>query len=151
MRKSFLYTLFGLGKIPKKIRPALESEGIVVADEGMRGWFIAKKVKGPGKRFVHRAAGFSGSLVITQKRIIGFTYGKRQINIDFDDPNITKLFVHIPKEKTLSISFEASDFRDDWSGIIEFRFKTDKARQFFDHMQSKGVQHGTPSDIPRRR
>lgn len=150
MRKSILYTLFGLGKIPKKIRPALASEGIVVADEGVRGWFKTKRLKGPEKRFVHRAAGFSGSLVITQKRIICFTYGKNQINITVDDPNIIKLFADIPKEKTLSIAFEASDFRDDWSGIIEFQFRTEKARQFFDHMQSKGVQHGTPSDIAMR-
>jgi hypothetical protein len=151
MKKSILYKLFGLGRIPKKLRPVLESEGIVVADEGIRGWFKTKHVKGPGKRFIHRTAGISGSLVITEKRIICFTFGKRQINIDFDNPNITKLFADIPEEKTLSIAFEGSDFRDDWSGIIEFLFKTEKARQFLDHMQSKGIQQGTPSDIARRR
>ena len=46
MRKALTYRLFGWGAIPKRVRPVLESEGIVVVDEGMRGWFVAKNVKG---------------------------------------------------------------------------------------------------------
>jgi hypothetical protein len=40
MNKTLLYRLFGLGRIPRHLRPLVESEGIVVADEGIGGWFI---------------------------------------------------------------------------------------------------------------
>ena len=141
MQKSILYRLFRIGSIPRKIRPILEQEGIVLSDEGMGGWFIARNVKGPGKRYVHRREGFSGCLVITKKRIICYTYRKRQINISVDDPRVSKLYVDADQQK-LSVSFESSVFRDGWEGVIEFRFKTDKAIQFQETLTSMGVQKG---------
>ena len=44
MKKTILYKLFGLGSVPKKLLAVLELEEIVVADEGMRGRFIAKHI-----------------------------------------------------------------------------------------------------------
>jgi hypothetical protein len=146
MSKSLFFRFLGVGAIPKKWRPVLDTEQIVVADEGMGGWLICKDVKGPKQRFINRAEGFSGCLVITKKRIICFTYRKRQINIAVDDPKISKIFVDIPKEKLLSISFESSVFRDGWGGIMEFRFKTTKALEFRDVLKSFGAQQGAALD-----
>lgn len=143
MKKTILYKLFGLGAVPKKLLPVLDLEEIVVADQGMSGRFITKNVKGPGKRYINRSEGFSGCLVITKKRVVCFTYGKRQINISVDDPRISELFVNIPKENLLSISFESSVFREGWSGEISFRFKTERAQQFHHALKSSGVRHGT--------
>ncbi len=140
MKKTILYRLFGLGAIPGKLRPVLDSEGIVVADEGIGGRLVTKRVKGPGKRYFNRTEGFSGCLVVTRKRIVCFTYGKRQINISVEDPKIPKLHVTVPMAETVSVSFESSDFRDGWSGEIELRFKTEKALQFRDVLKSLGVR-----------
>ncbi len=107
---------------------------------------MARKVKGPGKRYVHRKEGFSGCLVITGKRIICYTYWKRQINISVEDPRLSKLFVDATDQQKLSVSFESSVFRDGWQGLIEYRFRTDKALQFQDALLSLGVQNGTPAD-----
>ena len=52
MSKTLLFRLFGAGKIPEKIRPHLEAEGIVVADEGIGGWYRTRDLKAPGKRFI---------------------------------------------------------------------------------------------------
>ena len=142
MNKTVLYRLFKIGGIPKKMSPVLAAEGIEVSDEGIGGWFVTKKVKGPGKRYINRTEGFSGCLVVTGKRIVCFTYGKRQINISVEDPKISEIFVNIPKEKTLSISFESSRFRDGWAGVIEFLFKTEKAQQFHDALIGIGAQQG---------
>ncbi|MEZ4551080.1 MAG: hypothetical protein R2860_14210 [Desulfobacterales bacterium] len=51
------------------------AEGIVAVDEGMGGWFVAKNVKGPGKRYIRRREGFVGCLVVTRKRIVCYTFG----------------------------------------------------------------------------
>jgi hypothetical protein len=146
MKKTILYRLFGFGSIPKKVRPILEEEGLVVSDEGVRGWFVTKNVHGPGKRYIHRSEGFSGCLVITKKRIICFTYWKPQINIPVDDPKLSALQVDVLNEQTLSISFESSLFRVGWQGLIELRFNTEKAQQFHDVLISLGAQKGAPAD-----
>ncbi|ABW66028.1 hypothetical protein [Desulfosudis oleivorans] len=145
MKKALSYRLFRLGAIPKKLRPELESEGIVVADEGMAGRFVAKNVKGPGRRYRGRVELFSGCLAVTQKRVACFTYGKRQIHIAADDPKLSDLFVDVPAPDTLLISFEAADFRDDWRGVLAFRFKTQKARRFFDVLTALGAGRGRPA------
>ena len=146
MRKSILYRLFGAGKIPKMLGPILKEEGVVVLDEGMPGWFIARNVKGPGKRFLYRAKYFAGSLAVTEKRVLGFTFGSRQINILVEDPRISELRVDAPDDRTLSVSFESSVFQEDWSGVLEFRFKTDKARRFLDALTSAGARPGPAQD-----
>ena len=143
MKKNILYRWFGLGSIPRKWLPLLQDEGIVVSDEGIAGWFIARKVKGPGKRYLGRMEGFSGCLVITGKRVLCFTYWRRQINIAVDDPKITHMRFEAPDDRTLSISFESSLFRDGWEGVIEFRFRTEKAGQFRDALKSLGALEGS--------
>jgi len=142
MGKSLLFRILGVGAIPKRLRPVLYAEQIVVADEGMRGRLLSKNVKGPGKRYHHRSEGFTGCLVITKKRVACFTYWKRQINIAVDDPKIRKIFVDRPEKDILSISFESSTFRSGWDGIMEFQFYTNKAREFSDVLKSIGASKG---------
>ena len=142
MNKTILYRLFKIGVRPKYSGPVLAAEGIEVCDEGIGGWFVTKNVKGPGKRYINRREGFSGCLVVTGKRIVCFTYGKRQINISVEDPKISEIFVSTPKAENLSISFESSRFREGWAGVMEFRFKTEKAQQFHDALTAIGAQQG---------
>ena len=46
--------------------------------------------------------------MVTQKRVLCYTYGKRQINISVDDPRVSELQVALPKAETLSIAFESA-------------------------------------------
>ncbi len=147
MRKSLLYTLFGLGAIPDHLRPLLASEGVVVADEGMRGWFVTKNLKGPGRRYFHRRAGFSGCLAVTEKRVFCYAFRKKMIHIATTDPRLSAFFVDITGSGTFLVSFEASVFNDRWSGVMVFRFKTEYARQFYDAMRGLGAQSGSAADV----
>jgi hypothetical protein len=79
------------------------------------------------------------------RRFICYSFGKRQINIAINDPRISALLVALPKSHTLSISFDAGTFHDDWQGIVEFLFKTEKAKAFFDILKKIGV-----SEIPHQ-
>lgn len=146
MNKGFLFRLLRFGTVPKQLLPVLQQEGIVVLDEGMNGWFIAKHVSGPRKRYRRRSEGFTGCLAVTKERVVCYTYWKRQINISVKDPKIPKLYVDVPREKKLSISFESSSFREGWEGVIELSFHTEKALLFHDALLSIGVQRGTAPD-----
>ena len=142
MRKTISFRLLGLGAIPAELRPVLASEGILVADEGMRGWIVSKNVKGPGRRYIYRVRGFSGCLVVTEKRIVCCTYRSRWIDIPVDDPRISLVSVDVPRTGKLAVSLDASAFRDGWSGTMEFRFRTEKAREFYEAMVSIGCITG---------
>ncbi len=146
MKKTFLYRLLGLGSIPKQLLSTLEQEGIVVSDEGIGGRLITRHVDGPGKRYRHRSERFSGCLVVTRKRVVCYTYRKRQINISVDDPKVANLYIDTPKEEELCLSFEASIFREGWDGLIELRFNTNKAHQFHEALIKIGAQQGTALD-----
>jgi hypothetical protein len=146
MKKTILYRLFGCGSVPKKLLPALLQEGVVVLDQGMEGWFITKRVDAPGKRYRHRSEGFSGCLAVTKARLVCYTYKKRQINISVKDPRMANLYVDISNEQKLCLSFESSDFREGWQGVMEFRFSTDKALLFRDALVAIGAQQGTATN-----
>ena len=143
MGKSILYRLFKAGSIPAEARRLLESEGLVVADEGMPGWFITNDVKGPHRRYKKRAEKFVGSLAISRKRVLCYTFRKRQINIASDDPRLGQLHVEVPEPDVLVITFESSDFRPGWQGEIKFKFKTERAREFFDALAAVGAGAGS--------
>lgn len=131
MKRSFFYRIFKLGAFPLKLKPVLEAEEIIVSDEGMSGWLLARDVKAPGKRFVRRAEGFLGCLAVTKKRLICFSFRKCQMNISLDDPGkLSKLYVNIPQDNVLSVSFDSSAFHEKWTGMLEFQFKTEKAGDF---------------------
>lgn len=142
MKKSWLYRWFGLGAIPRKLRPTLAAEGVVIADEGMAGWFVTGNVRAPGKRYWRRREFFTGCLVVTSQRILGYTYYRRQINLATDDPKISRLSATVPEPEILRISFESSDFRDNWRGVLVYIYKTDKARAFYEALMAVGVQPG---------
>jgi len=142
MKKPILYRLFRLGSVPRRLLSVLDQEGIVVIDEGICGSFIAINVNGPGKRYRGRSEMFYGFLVIKRRRVVCYTFRKRQINIYVNDDKIMNLYVDTPNEQELRLSFESSDFREGWRGVIEFRFDTEKAFLFREVLLAIGVQKG---------
>lgn len=144
MRKPILYRLFRVGSIPREIMPILEKEEIVVVDQGMRGRYITKRLKAPGKRALLREEGFIGSLAVTKKRLLCYTYKKRQINIDVRDPKMTHFYVNIPRKNEFALSFESSSFQEDRQGVIEFLYRTEKANKFYEVFICLGAKHGSP-------
>jgi len=146
MGKSIFYRLFKLGHIPQDLQTVLETEGIVVSDEGISGWYVTKNLKAPGRRSKYRKEGFSGFLVIIKTRILAYTFKKRQINIAVDDPNISKLYAELVGSEKITLSFETSSFHDDWQGVVELRFNTPKAQDFYAALLDMGVQSGTVAE-----
>ncbi len=132
--KSLLHRLFGFGKIPRDVLPSLETEGIVLLDEGVRGSVTFKNFRAPGKRYYRRRNWFTGSLVLTGKRFAAFIHSKPIINVPLGDARIKDLHCSLRDEDTLSVAFDAAAFHDGWSGSIECRFSTAHAREFLDRL-----------------
>ena len=130
MAKTISYRLFGLGQVPKKYRNPLAAEQIIWLEEGVRGSVTLKKYKAPGKRASWRRAYFSASIGMTRKRIFAFAYSRRLINVPFDDKRIKRLSVSVENSKCVCCAFDAAEFDNDRSGIVECRFFIDAPNDF---------------------
>ena len=134
MPKSVLYRLFGLGKIPKLLNDTLHIEGIVIADEGVPGSVTYRDFRAPGKYSSWRKQAFIGSVIVTNVRLVALMYSNFAINVPFTDKRIRQLQISVEGDRLL-IALDANLFHDDWSGTIEYRFRTPQAADMIKWIQ----------------
>jgi len=137
MSKTLLYRAFGIGKIPSKIRPDIEREGIVMIEEGIGGTVRFKNFRAPGKRYSHKISWFSGSIVLTNERLWAFVYSNPIVSIPLKDAAFKELQFSLINLNTLSISFDPAVFDENSSGSVECRFSTDKAALFIERLKAR--------------
>lgn len=140
MSKTLLYRIFGVGKIPKGMLPALEQEGIVLLDEGISGSLTFRNFRAPRRRYLRKWNWFTGSIVLTGKRFAAFTFYQffnRIINVPLNDERLKQLHCSLKDEATLRVLFDSSEFHEGWSGSIECRFSTPQARLFLERIKEK--------------
>jgi hypothetical protein len=126
MSKSLLYRLFGLGKIPKLLNDTLHIEGIIVADEGVPASVTYRDFRAPGKYFLRKKQAFVGSVVVTNNRLVALMFSNFAVNVPFTDERIRQLQISVEGDRLL-IAFDPKLFHDNWSGMIEYRFRTPQA------------------------
>jgi hypothetical protein len=135
MRKSIFYRLFGLGKFPKSMVPILESEGMVLEEQGVSGSVTFRRFRAPCRFYSYRKSSFIGSLVITSQRFAAFAFSKPLINLSLEKAKLGLLTLSVPKRNHFLVKFDAEDFHDDWRGKIECRFSTELAALFLERLQ----------------
>jgi hypothetical protein len=128
--KTLLYRLFGLGKIPVTLRATLDSERVLALDEGIKGSVTYLDFRAPGKYSSWRRIWFTAAVVITHVRLVALQNTNLAINVPFTDERIRSLRFSAEKTDTLLIAFDASLFHPDWSGTMEYRFRTAEAGAF---------------------
>lgn len=130
MKKALLYRLFGIGKLPEEAAETLQSEGIVLADEGLKSSTTYKDFSSPGRRSNWRRVWHSSALALTETRFAAFHHTTPLIDVTLSDERFKKLRFSIEDENTLVVAHDASLFHTDWSGTLEYRFRTADAREF---------------------
>ena len=130
MAKSLLYRLFGVGKIPAQLRAALQSEIIVLLDEGISGSVTYLDFRAPGKRFNWRRQWFTGAIALTETRLVALQYSSLIVNVPVTDERMQRMRFSAEDDTTLLAAFDPGLFHNDWSGTIEYRFHTSQARAF---------------------
>lgn len=134
MGKSIFYKLFRLGRFPKAMVPILESEGIVLQDQGVWGSVTFRKFRAPGKIYNYRKSGFVGSVVITELRFAAFAFSKPLVNLPLEKEKLELLDLSVPKRNQLLVNFNAGDFHEGWKGTLKCRFSTELADMFLDRL-----------------
>ena len=137
MSRTLLHRLFGVGTIPPHWRTTIESEGLVALDEGIGGSLTYRDFHAPGKRFTWRKVGFTGSVALTRVRLLALQYSNPAINVPLADERFEKLNISVEGDETLLIAFDPSLFHPDWSGTMEYRFRTSQAAAFLEHLKNR--------------
>lgn len=137
MIASLIQKLFKVGEISNELREEIEKEEIELSEEKISGSITYINFRRPGKRcnWNRRSAVFS--LFIATEKLICLAGSKYLINIPFSDGRFRQMSFELEKDNVLIIGFESGLFHNDWSGQIECRFKTDKAKVFFEKLKNK--------------
>ena len=129
-RKTIGHRLLRLGHVPRKVLPTLESEGIWILDEGIQVDLVLRRYRAPGRRFGYRRELLSGSIVLTQERIVAYVWWGTLFNVSLGDPRLSALSVSTSAPGFLKVAFDAGDLQQGRSGTVECRFHTDLAMEF---------------------
>ncbi|MEP6847590.1 MAG: hypothetical protein ABI999_01950 [Acidobacteriota bacterium] len=138
MSKTLGYRLFGIGKIPAGLMTELQSELIEVSDEGIHGSVTTKNFRSPGKRENWRRIWFGGSIVVTGMRLVALQHSNFAINVPFIDDRFRLMNISLEPTDTILIAFDASLFHADWSGQIEYRYRTPLAAAVLEKISLHG-------------
>ena len=137
MGKTLLYRLFGLGKISQPLLKQLKSEGVLLLDEGVPGTVTYRNFRSPSRYSNWRREWFTASIALTQVRLIALRPSSPIIDVPLTDERIRRLSLSQEGSTTLVVAFDAALFHDNWSGAIEYRFRTPQAQLFIDAVQHR--------------
>jgi hypothetical protein len=135
MAKSLLYRLFSAGKIPAPLMTELNAEGIVLIDEGVKGSVTYRNFSAPGRASSWRRQGFAASIALTKQRLVALAFSNFAINVPLSDQRLRAMHYSVAANGSLCVTFDASLFHADWSGTIEYRFKTPEAQRLLELLQ----------------
>ena len=84
---------------------------------------------------VHSPAWFTASIALTQARLVAIQDANTSINVPLTDERLRKMQFSVEEDGTLLVSFDPALFHTDWSGTMEYRFKTEQAGAFLDKLR----------------
>src|SRR5260370_4687612 len=106
MAKTLLYRLFGVGKIPRQLTATLQSEGIVLLDEGIAASVTYLDFRAPGKRSNWRRQWFTGAIALTRVRLVALQYSNYAINVPVTDERMHSMRFSVEGKATLFVAFD---------------------------------------------
>lgn len=137
----FLTKLFlGNGKLGPELRAALESEGLVLIEEGLRGSVHYRRFKAPGRRHHGKRTGERLGLAISEKRFVVYCRSGTVELIDsrFSDPRLSLLDVSLQGDDVVSIRIDYDRLDvPDVSGEITIRATTPNAVSVVDQLHRR--------------
>ncbi len=137
MSKSLMYRLFGVGKIPESLAAQLRGEGVLLLDEGIKGSVTYIDFRSPVRYANWKRQWYTASIVLTEVRLVGLRFSQTIINVPLADERIRSMKFSLEPGGALLAAFDASLFHQDWSGKIEYRFRTVYGQDFLDKLRER--------------
>lgn len=139
MSKTILYRLFGLGKIPEHLAAQLKAEGILLLDEGIKGSVTYKDFRSPSRYANWKRQWYTASIALTETRLFALRFSQTIVNVPLSDERIRSMNFSLESNGAFLAAFDAALFHPDWSGKIEYRFRTEDGPEFLNQLHERTV------------
>ena len=130
----------GDGRLDPELRAALEAEGLVHIEEGLRGSVRYRRFKAPGRRHHGKVTGERIGLAISRERFVVYCRSgtTKLIDTPFSDPRLSMLGVSLEGNDTVSllIDYDRADVPD-VSGEIRIVVRTPNAAAIVEQLQAR--------------
>jgi hypothetical protein len=138
MLRTLLHRLFGV-KMPVPLAEQLKDEGVLLSAEKVKGSVTYIDFRAPGRHANWRRVWYRASIALTGLRLVAMQESQPLIDVPLADERIRRMQFSLEKEDTLLVAFDASLFHQDWSGKIEYRFRTEQAQAFLDKLRERVI------------
>ena len=104
----FTKLLLGNGTLKPSLRAALETEGVVLVEEGLTGSIRYTNFKAPGRRYRGKITGECFGLGISEQRLALYcrSGSVKLIDQPFTEPRLSALDVSLEGEDTVSVRID---------------------------------------------
>jgi hypothetical protein len=136
MIRKLLHRLFGV-KMPEPLAERLKGEGVLLSAEKVKGSVTYIDFRAPGRYSNWKRQWYRASIALTKLRLTALRASQTMIDVPLTDERIRKMQFSLEKSDTLLVAFDASLFHQDWSGQIEYRFRTEQAQAFLDKLRER--------------
>ncbi len=132
--------LFRIAFLPESAKKEIESEGEVFIVERVRVTVIFHRFKSQGRSFDDKRETGWGSLALSEKRLIGFIFRKKVIDLPLKNLKAETVKFSSFDGKVFCINADASAFGSERSGRIEVRYHTDRADELYSAVAGRIVR-----------
>jgi hypothetical protein len=132
--------LLGSGTLKPEVRAALESEGLVLVEEGLSGSVRYKHFKAPGRRFNGKVTPERLGLGVSKDRVVVYCRSGSAELIDspFTSPRLGAVDVFLNGDDTVVIRIDYDRMGEPKvSGEITIRAKTPNAPNIVDQLRAR--------------
>jgi hypothetical protein len=119
-------------KVAAAYKSQLQPEGIVLFEEDVKGSMTFRNFRSPGRYSNWRKVLITSLIALTKTRLLALKGSGPIIDVPLTDERLRQMRFSLEGEKTLLVAFDANLFQPEWSGEIEYRFKTSQARRFLE-------------------
>jgi hypothetical protein len=132
--------LLGNGTLKPELKAELDSEGLVLIEEGLGGSVRYKRFKAPGRRFRGKITGERIGLGISEKRIVAFCRSGRVklMNSEWTSAHLSMLDVSLEGDDraVFRIDYDSGD-DPKFSGEIAIHVKTPNAARIVNEVRAR--------------
>jgi hypothetical protein len=143
--------LLGNGTLKPELRAALESEGLVLLEEGVLGSIRYHHFKAPGKRSHGKVTGQCFGLGLSEKRLALYCRSGRSRLIDtpLTEPRLQAFELSLDGDDRLVLGIDFDRIDDPKiSGQMTIHMRTPNARRVLEHISARIPQHAAGDPQP---
>ncbi len=132
--------LLGDGTLKPDLRAALESEGLVLVEEGLRGSLRYNHFRAPGRRFHGKVTPERIALGISNRRVVLYCRSGRAklVDSEFDNPRLSIVDVSLQGDDEVAVHVDYDRANEPKvAGQITIRARTPNAARVVEHLRAR--------------